>query len=591
MNQKSIALLLATALTGCRLDTDVKKVGEDNVGGGSGDDTGSLNDPPTVSVTLNPAEAYTNTVLTADATAEDPDSATVSLSYVFQVNGTNVQEGDSNTLDGAAHFNKGQTVRVIATATDGAASSEASSEPVLILNTPPSAPAVSVTGGLPGGCEEGWSLTPDGSACAQAFYSSSDWSAASDHCASLGADLMSSASAEDDAFIQSLIEPGTYLWMGLNDLESEGDWTWTDGTEYTHTGWDGASTPAQPDSGASLPGTPEEDCVLMTMSGWHDYVCESAEEYNGHVCAMNSSSGLFCSIDDESNDDDDDPITYTFVWTVDGEEYTGTTTTTVHEGDSIPEEALGGMADWTCTVIPNDGETNGPTGEDTIRVGDYDGDGVANDEDCAPADPDVPRFVLWSSIETVTMESSPPSEGSTWCDGAWGDQGVRTAYDRTAWVQESDWNSLWVPDPISDDEETYSVDVDLYLPSGNRGGEFGINRTMPGACNHSAGGLVLNYSDGRCGDAGPCLNIGGVGGPYYSTSARDDIFNRWVNMRLEVFRSDGLVQLWIDDELETCFFADDEALYGPQVKFNANSSCCSEAPNLGISNLNFSLAE
>ena len=161
-------------------------------------------------------------------------------------------------------------------------------------------------------------------------------------------------------------------------------------------------------------------------------------------------------------------------------------------------------------------------------------------------------------------------------------------FDRTAWRQESDWNSLWIPDPIADDEPVYAVDVDLHLPSGDRSGEFGINRTMPGACNMSSGGIVLNYSDDRCGDAGPCLNVGGLGGPYYSGS-RDDIFDRWVNMRFEVFQSDGLVQLWIDDELETCFFADSEALIGPQVKFNANTSCCSIGPDLGISNLTFSV--
>ena len=254
------------------------------------------------------------------------------------------------------------------------------------------------------------------------------------------------------------------------------------------------------------------------------------------------------------------------------------------------------MAEWTCTVTPNDGEEDGPTATISQTVGDEDGDGVADEEDCAPELADVPRLVLWESIETLAMDSDPPAEGSTWCDGAWGGQGVREAYERTTWVQESDWNSLWVPDSIDDEVDTYAVDVDLYLPSGNRSGEFGINRTLgssshPGACNHSSGGLVLGYSQGRCGGAGPCLSVGGVGGPYYSTDARDDVFDRWVNMRFEVFRSDGLVQLWIDDELETCFFADDAALYGSKVKFNANTSCCSESPSFGISNLNFSLGE
>ncbi|MEC9388651.1 MAG: hypothetical protein VX944_01130 [Myxococcota bacterium] len=455
--------LIPIALMACRSDTDLTKLGNDSEGGSSaGSDDAPINSAPSVAVTLNPTTARTNTVLAAVATADDPDGDALEVSYRFSVDGTEVQEGDTTTLDGAAHFSKGQTVRVTATADDGVLSVSAESNPVTILNSPPTGAVIAIDAG--------------------------------------------------------------------SDTESD-------------------------DTGT-----------------------------------------LTCLIEEAATDDDDDPIDYRFAWHRDGAPYTGPTESTLHANDTIPGETIAGMVEFMCTVTPNDGEEDGPATEALIRVGDRDGDGVADDTDCAPDLPDIPRFVTWSSVSMVTMDSSPPSDGAVWCDGSWGDQGVRVSFDRTAWFQESDWNSLWIVDPISDDEMTYAVDVDLHLASGNRSGEFGINRTQgsdsyPGACNHSAGGLVMGFSQGRCGGAGPCLNIGGLGGPYYTTGDRDDIFDRWVNMRFEVFRDDGLVQFWIDDELETCFFADDAALVGPKVKFNANASCCGTSPNLGISKLNFSVAD
>jgi|GEM_PF-3638449 len=466
MSALKIVLLLPLLALGCRSDTDINKLSDDEQGGNAPvDEPDPENTAPTVSVTLNPDEAYTNTVMAAVASTEDPDGDPVTVTYAFTVDDSPVQDGEASTLDGATHFAKGQVVSVTATASDGVVSVSAAADPVTILNSPPTGPVVSID---------------DGSA--------------------------------------------------------------DDGT------------------GEDADGT------------------------------------LMCVIDEASADADDDPIAYAFAWHLDGEPYTGATETTVYDGDTVPGGTVTGMVEFMCTVTPNDGEEDGPATEALIRVGDRDGDGVADDTDCAPDLPDIPRFVTWSSVSMVTMDSSPPSDGAVWCDGAWGDQGVRVSFDRTAWFQESDWNSLWIVDPISDDEMTYAVDVDLHLASGDRSGEFGINRTQgsdsyPGACNHSAGGLVMGFSQGRCGGAGPCLNIGGLGGPYYTTGDRDDIFDRWVNMRFEVFRDDGLVQFWIDDELETCFFAEDAALVGPKVKFNANASCCGTSPNLGISKLNFSVSD
>ena len=205
------------------------------------------------------------------------------------------------------------------------------------------------------------------------------------------------------------------------------------------------------------------------------------------------------------------------------------------------------------------------------------------------------------------MASSPPIEGASWCDGDSLGQGQTAAYGREIWLQESDWNRLWIPNPMDEETQTYAIDADLYLPAGLVGGAIEINATMgdvdePGTCNNNSGGLGLAYTQLRC-DSCPNLNVfsndeytdttsGDV--THYTTSDRDDVFDRWVNVRFEVFRSDGLVQVFIDDELETSFMADAADLYGPYILFRGYGggypgySSPYPSPQFGISNLTVS---
>ena len=57
-----------------------------------------------MSVLLRPAEGFTDTVLTAESAASDPDGDELTLIYAFSVDGMVVQEGEATTLDGATHF-------------------------------------------------------------------------------------------------------------------------------------------------------------------------------------------------------------------------------------------------------------------------------------------------------------------------------------------------------------------------------------------------------------------------------------------------------------------------------------------------------
>ena len=55
----------------------------------------------------------------ASASTSDDDSDDLTLTYAFAVDGTTVQSGSSNTLDGSTYFDSGETVTVTVTATDG----------------------------------------------------------------------------------------------------------------------------------------------------------------------------------------------------------------------------------------------------------------------------------------------------------------------------------------------------------------------------------------------------------------------------------------------------------------------------------------
>ena len=110
---------------------------------------GISNTAPVVSsVTLTPNPAYTTNTLTASATASDFDNDALTLSYTWTVGSTQVQSGTSETLD-ASFFSKGETVSVSVVAADGSTTSTAQIENIVIANTPPTQPSISLSPTVP----------------------------------------------------------------------------------------------------------------------------------------------------------------------------------------------------------------------------------------------------------------------------------------------------------------------------------------------------------------------------------------------------------------------------------------------------------
>lgn len=98
------------------------------------------------------------------------------------------------------------------------------------------------------------------------------WTEAEAYCISLGGYLVTITSAEENAFVNSLISKSTMI--GLSDAAEEGAWQWVTGESMTYTNW----AKGEPNNQSN------EDYVLMQVKGtWNDghldrekwpFVCE-----------------------------------------------------------------------------------------------------------------------------------------------------------------------------------------------------------------------------------------------------------------------------------------------------------------------------
>ena len=103
------------------------------------------------------------------------------------------------------------------------------------------------------------------------------WKDARTSCLSLGGDLASVGSKEENNFIRSLSSEG--LWLGGTDSALEGTFVWTDGTAWTYQNW----ASGQPDNHLG-----DEDCLHMRKaidgSKWNDFSCSKLSvDYVHHI--------------------------------------------------------------------------------------------------------------------------------------------------------------------------------------------------------------------------------------------------------------------------------------------------------------------
>ncbi|XP_074543397.1 C-type lectin mannose-binding isoform-like [Halichoeres trimaculatus] len=133
--------------------------------------------------------------------------------------------------------------------------------------------AVSPTDGQPGlqrgFCDEFWSSF-NGS-CYKYVASHMTWADAELHCVSMGTNLVSIHSLEEQKFVETLIKnfdpAGAWTWIGLSDIHKEGHWMWSDGSAANFLYWGGP----QPDNAGG-----NEHCVHLYNEDelkWNDLPC------------------------------------------------------------------------------------------------------------------------------------------------------------------------------------------------------------------------------------------------------------------------------------------------------------------------------
>jgi hypothetical protein len=105
-----------------------------------------VNSAPTATVSLETSSPRTNDTLTATATKADADGDAVSLTYVWKVNGLIMKTTsgwnsltDAFDLSQAGNGDKGQTVTVEVTPSDGDDDGDTATDQVVVDNTPPAA--------------------------------------------------------------------------------------------------------------------------------------------------------------------------------------------------------------------------------------------------------------------------------------------------------------------------------------------------------------------------------------------------------------------------------------------------------------------
>lgn len=261
----------------------------------------------------------TNTLLTCSATVTDPDDGAITPSFAWHSNGVFLTTGSTYTVMAT---DVGNTVDCTATATDSDGETATSTASVTVENTPPEITIVNI---------DQTSVFNDDTVSCSAIVSDPD------EVPTIGFSWMVNTTTigtgDTISLDSSLAMPGDNLICSV---------TTTDGQGATDTDMMSISISNRAPSSPIISISPTEP-----QAGLDD---------------------LVCSLDVLASDDDDQTITYTIDWMANGVSYTGTTTTTNYNGDTIPATELSPSEEWICMVTPDDGIDTGPQAATSVTV-------------------------------------------------------------------------------------------------------------------------------------------------------------------------------------------------------------------------------
>ncbi len=235
--------------------------------------------PSAPTVSISPEAPTDNDVLTCvvDTESVDLDGDTVTYAYAWSVDGADA--GESSATVNAARTEVGQRWTCSVTASDGDLVSGAAVATAEVL---PSCDAddhdcdgIATSSELLAAC---WATTSLGDS--DYYLCGPDvWAAAESVCNEAGVHLAALTSATESTIVASWVQTesaGPFVWVGFNDIASEGTFEWTSGESFSYTNWH----PGEPDN-TNEPG----DCgnLAIPVGDWWDgsctvslpYVCEA----------------------------------------------------------------------------------------------------------------------------------------------------------------------------------------------------------------------------------------------------------------------------------------------------------------------------
>ncbi|CAL8264668.1 C-type lectin domain family 10 member A [Gadus morhua] len=124
-------------------------------------------------------------------------------------------------------------------------------------------------GGSPAaGCPYGWQTHEQ--SCYYASTIEKTWEDSRLYCVQQGANLIMVTDSAEMSFLNSIVELGGEVWIGLTDNGKEGQWMWVDGTRMTTSFW----AKGQPNQHLAI----DQDCVEFwssssTHGSWNDEAC------------------------------------------------------------------------------------------------------------------------------------------------------------------------------------------------------------------------------------------------------------------------------------------------------------------------------
>ncbi|XP_061839397.1 tetranectin-like [Nerophis lumbriciformis] len=109
---------------------------------------------------------------------------------------------------------------------------------------------------------------------------------ASEDCNALGGYLAAPSSADENdqltKYIQQSVGPGEQVWLGVNDMVTEGTWANQSGDSISFKNWDTSSSRSrQPDGGTS------QNCAVLSVAAQGKWSDEKCSDENPSVCQFN----------------------------------------------------------------------------------------------------------------------------------------------------------------------------------------------------------------------------------------------------------------------------------------------------------------